>query len=623
MSTQVKAKSKTLKTNVKSKRTITVRANIKRVSTDKPTAGKSPLTLPPIDGEQKMLSVKDIDFSPINYRKLYSQEALESFATELAVHGIISPLSVRQMPSGRYQLIAGERRLRASKIAGLKQVPVIVKVLTDEQVTEIQLAENLQRENPHPLHESQAVAILQSAGHSIETIAKRLGKTKAFIYSRIKLAGLIAPIQEMFIEGKVSIQEAFDIAALTAESQQEFFNEYCEGWQNKTFRIYNLRNTLDRFKYDLKNAPFNTRNKSLVPQAGACSNCPFNSATLKSLFPEMAKEAVCSNKDCFKNKCLAQAEVNLRKVLSEQQPQALLITANIPSEYRMLIDSLPETTALPEYSCDDITVFDVPQMPDRWDYTETDEDDNEEFDENGFNAAMQEYDDSLAEYINRCSDATNLKGLYIKGRDIKVLLFSTERPKVKIGSPTKVTAKEVQDAIKAGNVTPELLEQEIERIESKETRAKEIDHDKIQLQVHEIFKEGLKEHKDDQKPTAADLTGARLVIYQSLDWENRRKADSFLFGDIALDKADLYQTLANLTEEQFCFLIRLAVAAKSESQYPNNVTGYCLYQMATDAGFNVISIEQAQAAKCADREAKINPRIEDLKKRIEELRAEQ
>lgn len=506
-------------------------------------------------------------------------------------------------------------------MAGIMVVPVVVKVLTDEQVTEIQLAENIQRENPHPLHEAQGIALMQNTGFTIDEIALRLGKSKGFIYNRIKLCELVLPLQEVFINGKMGIQDAIQIASLSAESQQELFDNHCSDWESKNYRIPNYSYAISKYKYDLGNAPFNLRNKSLVAEVGACTGCPFNSASFKTLFPEMAKEAVCSNKGCFKNKCLAQAEVNVRKAIKEVQPDAILVSEKIASEYKIVIDSLPETAGLPEYSYYDVMTYDIPEMPQEQTYTITTENGKSKFDKKGFTAAMQEYNDSVADYNLKYENPENLKGLHVDSGKAEILLFCPTKKNSPFGE-NKVTAKEVQEAIKDGTVTPELLEMEIARIENKEKRSKEIDIDKIQEQVYKQFREVLTEAKIAQKPTPADLTAARLVIYQSLDWQYKQQADRVLFDGVS-GIENLYNALANLTDKQYCYLIRLAVGGKSESQNPSNVTGYCLCQMATNAGMDVKAIEEEQAAKCIDREAKINPRIEDLKKRVEEMREQQ
>src|SRR3954454_24357169 len=94
-------------------------------------------------GEFKQVPIDKIDLSPLNYRKYYSEIDMQEFAKELALHGIISPVTVRPLDNGRYELVVGERRYRAAKIARLKEIPACVWNLTDDEVIEIQLCENL------------------------------------------------------------------------------------------------------------------------------------------------------------------------------------------------------------------------------------------------------------------------------------------------------------------------------------------------------------------------------------------------------------------------------------------------------------------------------------------------
>src|SRR5687768_6914069 len=119
-----------------------------------------------------------IELSPLNYRKYIDQETLNAFSEEIKRHGIISPIIVRTIQNGNFQLVAGERRLRASWLAGLQYIPAIVKQLSDEEVLEIQLAENIQRENPHPLEEAAAIDRMLQLHKTIDEIAARLGKSK-------------------------------------------------------------------------------------------------------------------------------------------------------------------------------------------------------------------------------------------------------------------------------------------------------------------------------------------------------------------------------------------------------------------------------------------------------------
>ncbi|MNK11862.1 Chromosome-partitioning protein Spo0J [compost metagenome] len=564
------------------------------------------------------LNLSDIDISPLNYRKVFNLKDLIEFAEGLILHGMISPMTVRQMETGRYEVVAGERRYRGAEIAKISVVPVMIRVLSDEQVKEIQLVENLQRENPHPMHESFAVMGMQQSGKSIDEIALRLGKSKAFIYSRIKLAGLIEVMQDIFLGDKITVQEAYDIAVLSPESQYEFYEQYCTNWQEENFKLNNIRNILSRFKFDLLKAPFNTKDKKLVPEAGACTNCAFNSATIKSLFPEMATAANCTNHVCYQSKCKAQINMMIRLALAEHQPVALLHTGSISTEVAEALESIPEAMALPQYSRYDITIFSAPNMPDKEDfegYYDEEEGEDPDFDEEGYNNAMQEYKTDLAEYTALAQSDTVLKGLQLSSSGATLIFFSTEKKEVSV-TKSVVTSKEVQEAIKAGTITTDLLDAEIERINTKEKRAKELDNEKIQMELHTKFNEAVKTNTLTPGLTAADLTAIRLFVYQSLDWQSRQAVDKVLFNnDKISDNEQKLAALTNLTDEQFAFMTRSALAGRSDSKTAGYINAVCLYQVAKESGLDVAAIEQAQQAKATERQDNIEVRVKDLEKR--------
>jgi ParB/RepB/Spo0J family partition protein len=165
--------------------------------------------------ERKDIPTDKIEFSPLNYRKYIAEEELQQFAQEIAQHGIISPVLLRLLPNNRYELVVGERRLRGARIAKLRTMPAMIAQLTDDQVVEIQLAENLQRENPHPMHDAHAIGQMQKTGKTIDEIAARLGKTKQFVYGRIKLLSLTDAFQEMVLADAVSLRDALQVAALS------------------------------------------------------------------------------------------------------------------------------------------------------------------------------------------------------------------------------------------------------------------------------------------------------------------------------------------------------------------------------------------------------------------------
>lgn len=567
----------------------------------------------------EQLPVTKISFSPLNYRRWYDEQALQEFAESIALHGVLAPVLVRPAKKG-YELVVGERRLRGAQIAGIKSIPASVREMTDEEVKELQLVENLQREDPHPLHESEAVYNLQQSGLTIDQIATRLGKSKAFVYNRLKLGSVEEPFKELCFAGKLTLNDVLLVASLSQASQQELYQSHFEGWKKKeNFQINNIRYYVRQYKYDLTDAPFNTKDKKLLPDVGACNNCLFNSATLKTLFPEMAKEAVCGNKDCFKSKCIAGAEANMKLLINEHQPNSILLSSNISEESQVLIDSLPELVDLPRYYYSDVLIFKQPEAPEKSEYTDWDFEKQKEVpDRNAYQFAMQEYKNDLQEYNQAVAAEETKRALYfVRGQIYSVYCDPARKPK----SETKgnVTAKVVQEAIKNGTVTTELLEGEISRIEDKEKRSKELDREKVQAQLHESFADAL---KDDSRPIAqtdADTAAMRMIIYNSLSYSYKKIVEQVIFPKGYKNYDDLYALLAAITPEQIAFMVRLSLHGAGDSKLPNSANAYLLYKAVEAAGFDVAAIEQAQETKANERNGKVKERVKELKARLKRL----
>lgn len=594
------------------------------------TISKEPKTKQTIieQGKAETLSIDKIEFSPLNYRKYFRQEDLETFAAELKLHGIISPLTVRKLENGKFQLVAGERRLRAARIAKLQTVPVIIRELTDEQVTEIQLAENLQRENPHPLDEANAVKLMQDTGKSIDEIALRLGKPKQFVYIRLKLLNLIEPIREMFFGEVINLQQSLTIATISQEGQTQFFNEHCTKWKQKNFSLPNLEWYLRPYRYDLRNAPFDAKDKKLIPEVGACTGCQFNSASVKSLFPEYAKQAICSNISCYNNKCTASLRIGLINGLQEFQPVALLFNG-LPSDKMVeLLKLVPEAENLAKHDYNEITILEQPEEPQQEDYMFDDDEEGEKLDRKAFYTATQDYKEELKAYDKSIKSGKYEKGLLEKGGEFYIVYFNLDKPRrntYETGG-RQTTMKVVQEAIKSGTATTELLDSAIDGIKQREVRAKEIDRDKVQKTVHHEFEEKACDPAAIKRLTDCDKVAARLLVYQSLDFSGREKVNIVLFKKVTgygkQSSEKFYEALKLLTDAQYSYLIRMALAGKSDSKYPSSETGITLYRVAEAGGIDVKKIETDQQGKADARAGRVKDRLKDLQKRKSKLTKE-
>lgn len=142
-------------------------------------------------------------------RKTFDEGSLQELADSIVQHGVLQPLLVRPLPGGGYQLVAGERRYRASRIAGLKEVPVVVKELSDVESMEIAIIENLQREDLNPIEEAEGLqALIDRCGFTQEEIATSVGKSRPAIANSLRLLRLPKEVRTMTQDGTISAGHA-------------------------------------------------------------------------------------------------------------------------------------------------------------------------------------------------------------------------------------------------------------------------------------------------------------------------------------------------------------------------------------------------------------------------------
>ena len=164
------------------------------------------------------LKIMDIEPNRDQPRKHFDEQALSELADSIAKHGVIQPLLVRPMHDGSYQLVAGERLWRASRLAGLTEVPVFIRELSDEDSMAIALIENLQREDLNPVEEAQGLkALMQTLSLTQEEVAQRLGKSRPAIANSIRLLKLPSEVLDMMIDNKISAGHARALLPLENE----------------------------------------------------------------------------------------------------------------------------------------------------------------------------------------------------------------------------------------------------------------------------------------------------------------------------------------------------------------------------------------------------------------------
>jgi ParB family chromosome partitioning protein len=168
-----------------------------------------------LDSEPTEVELESIVPGSMQPRTHFDEASLQSLAESIRSHGIIQPLLVRRRGEG-YELIAGERRWRAAKLAGLTRVPVIVKEVPDDSLLEIALIENIQREDLNPIEEAQAYKkLIEAVGLTQEALASRVGRDRSYITNYLRLLRLPDDLQQLVIDGRLSTGHARTLLALS------------------------------------------------------------------------------------------------------------------------------------------------------------------------------------------------------------------------------------------------------------------------------------------------------------------------------------------------------------------------------------------------------------------------
>jgi ParB family chromosome partitioning protein len=175
------------------------------------------------DTRIETLPLREIEPDPGQPRKTFDDETLAELSASIAEHGLLQPIAVRPKPSGGYLIVAGERRWRASRMAGLTEVPVIVKDVSDEQAMELALVENLQREDLDPVEEAAGIRELMTrCDLTQEQAARKLGKSRSALANSLRLLSLPETVLELLKSGFITIGHAKVILGLpTPELQEE------------------------------------------------------------------------------------------------------------------------------------------------------------------------------------------------------------------------------------------------------------------------------------------------------------------------------------------------------------------------------------------------------------------
>lgn len=169
--------------------------------------------------ELLQISIKDLKPSQLNPRKHFNEGKLLELAASIKEKGVLQPIVVRPS-NGKYEIVCGERRWRAASAAGVEKIPAVVRELDDQETLELQMIENLQRDDMHPMEEAEGYfALSRRPGYDAAKIAEKIGRSEKYVYDRLKLLSLIKPAQKLFWEDKFTAGHAILLARLSPSEQ--------------------------------------------------------------------------------------------------------------------------------------------------------------------------------------------------------------------------------------------------------------------------------------------------------------------------------------------------------------------------------------------------------------------
>lgn len=292
-----------------------------------------------------LIKLAELADSPFQYRKTYNQATLEAMAETMRDKtpevALQQPIVVRPVTQGdveyRFEVVFGHRRRRAMALAGHGEIPAFVRVMTDAEVKQAQLIENLQREDVSALEEADGFqAMIDEHGLSADQIAVLVGQSRTYVYNRLKLATLSPPLRAAFNAGHFGAEIATKLARIPSEKLQvkaleairsNIPSELGDGGKSSVRRISDM--LAERFSLKLKEAIFDTEDVTLLDGAGACGSCPKRTGCSPEVYGDIIAKAkekyaygnvgadICTDPDCYADKKAAHLKRKAEELLAK------------------------------------------------------------------------------------------------------------------------------------------------------------------------------------------------------------------------------------------------------------------------------------------------------------------
>lgn len=511
----------------------------------------------PISSITMIRNYRDVD--PITEKDADILELAES----IKKHEVMQPVLLRPKKGkpNHYELIFGHRRLVASTVAKRETIPANIREIADADILEIQVTENLQRKDVHPMDEAVAFKSLQDGKkYSVDEIALRFGKKPDYITQRLKLNDLIPEAQKAFqTKGTTMLLgHAILIARVEPADQKQILKDRRDFGSVPNLAEYISKNIMR----NLSSAAFNTKDEKLFPQAGPCTTCPKRTGGNPQLFADISSPDRCMDKTCFETKTNIAFSAKLQEII-DTQPNVIIV--------RDYYDKVKKDT----------------------------------------NDLLQKMKVKLYQNFQDCN--TNPNG----GFKVKVKGFMVTGHNA--GKIVDIYLKGADKAAKDSPATKENTTELIKGIQTRMARSKVLDSCKIHHNIIDAVK-GRPELEN--KPYPWQPIDRAIMIFLLLDIAHLQEDD--IKGLPSMPdghgyKLEYFKKLEKLTDDQLALIIRITVATKYRNdnlQYGVSERDTPIKLIAEYLGIDTKKIQAEQDAIAEGREGRANKRIADLKKPV-------
>lgn len=497
-----------------------------------------------------MVALANVQPSNYNPRKNFDEASLAELSESIRQQGVLQPIGVRPIENNRFEIVFGERRYRASLMAGLEDIPAVVMEISDEVAEEMAVTENLQRKDVTPIEEANAYQkLIDSGRHDVQSLAVQFGKNESYIRTRLKFVSLMPEIAQLLEQDEITISVASEICRYGEDIQKEVYNKHLkEGVQYNSWRGMKAsdvaRNIERQYTTDLERYAFD---KPL------CLSCPHNTNNMM-----LFCEGGCGN--CANRTCLAEmnaAYLTEKAVrLMEERPEVSLCYESFNSN-----EAVVERLTAMGYEVESLNYYakaypEQPEAPRKDEYDTTEE----------YEQAQSEFEQDLNDYTEECEEIRTRS----EAGEI-ILYFRIESKDIVLCYVPKVTCT-TNDTKQEQTLSP------VEKLEKQDKRNKEIALEKTvedtKKQILEVDMSDCKFGQDEDKMIYFFLLSSlRKEHFEAVGIEEK-KPYSYLTDE---EKINI---IANLTSKQKAIIRRDFLIANFKNAYGNNAIASLLLDFA-------------------------------------------